>query len=317
MDQGRSETAVVTGGAGFIGSHLCDALIASGNRVICVDDLSGTDNSTRNIEPLLDHPAFTLVNAPVEAWADSADLMGIDCVFHQAAAKKSASRDDPSRDLRVNGLGTLRLLLRAADDGVRKFVHASTGSVYGHGNGRPWTEDSALSPVSFYGASKAVGESYCRVMAQDYGLDVTILRYFHVIGPRQASGPNGGVVPIFVRNCLEGLPLTIYGTGEQTRSFTSVHDIVRINQWAASTPAASGATYNCASGIRVTIRELADFVRAATSASSPVEHADWQPGDVRDVSVDNRRLTELGLTFDTDWRGLVREVIAHMSPVCA
>jgi UDP-glucose 4-epimerase len=127
----RSKRVVVTGGAGFIGSHLCEALLARENRVTCVDNLIGTDGSTRNLDHLLDDSRFELVTESVLDWANRVDLTGVDCVFHQAASKHAVALHDPELNLAVNGLGTLRLLLRAARDGVRRFVHASTGSVFG------------------------------------------------------------------------------------------------------------------------------------------------------------------------------------------
>ena len=232
---------VVTGGAGFIGSHLCEALLASDNRVTCVDNLVGTEGSTHNLYDFIDDPRFELVTDSVLDWADRTDLTGLDCIFHQAASKNTVALDDPELDLAVNGLGTLRLLLAAARCGVPKFVHASTGSVFGE-TGRAHCEDGLKQPVSLYGVSKLAGESYCAVIGRTFGLDYTVLRYYHVIGRRQDSSERGGVVPIFVRRCLEGRPLTIYGTGTQTRSFTAVHDVVRANVLALASARASYKT---------------------------------------------------------------------------
>ena len=127
----QSKEVVVTGGAGFIGSHLCDALVRRGHHVICVDNLVGTAASPRNVVQLLDHPRFELVTDDVLEWAQRAQLAGVEGVFHLAASKNSVCMDDPERDLAVNALATLRLVRAAARDGVRKFVHASTGSVLG------------------------------------------------------------------------------------------------------------------------------------------------------------------------------------------
>ena len=208
----------------------------------------------------------------------------------------------------MNGLGTLRLLLRAARDGVAKFVHGSTGSVFGETE-REHVEEGPKNPVSLYGISKLAGESYCRVIGETFGLDYTVLRFYHVIGPRQDASDLGGVVPIFARRCLEGRPLTIYGTGAQTRSFTSVHDVVRANMLAAVSPHARQAHFNCASGVRVSIQELAEFVVSETRSTQGIEYAPARAGDIQRFDVDNSRLRALGIDFDTDWRSTVRDVI--------
>lgn len=312
----KPERVVVTGGAGFIGSHLCEALLACGNHVTCVDNLVGTNGSTRNIDHLLDESRFDLVTESVLDWADRVELTGVGCVFHQAASKNAVALHDPELDLTVNGLGTLRLLRRAARDGVRRFVHASTGSVFGEASGRH-VEDGPKRPVSLYGVSKLSGESYCSVIGEAFGLDYTILRYYHVIGRRQDSSERGGVVPIFVRRSLEGRPVTIYGSGNQTRSFTAVADVVRANLLARGSACASRNDFNCASGVSVTIRELAEFVIAETGNPHQIKYAAARPGDIERFAVDNTKLRRLGLDFDADWRATVRDVIAWMqgSPV--
>jgi UDP-glucose 4-epimerase len=298
----------VTGGAGFIGSHLCDALLERGQDVVCVDDLVGTGGTTRNVEHLLDDPRFELVTEDVVEWA-TGGLAGVDCLFHLAASKNSVCREDPERDLAVNALGTLRLLRAAARDGVAKVVHASTGSVFGE-SGRRHGVDTPTRPVGYYGVSKLAAESYCRMIGDAEGLNWTILRYYHVIGPRQDGSDTGGVLPIFVRRALAGLPLTIDGDGLQTRSFTSVHDVVRANLLALASSAAARQTYNCASGLRVTVAELAAEVLAQTGSSSTLEYGPARPGDIRDFDVDNHGLRDLGLDFDTDWRATVGAVVA-------
>ena len=303
--------SVVTGGAGFIGSHLCEALLERGDRVTCVDDLSGCGRSLRNVLHLADHPGFDIVEEDVLDWARRADLSGVDRVFHEAVSKKTVSLADPERDLLVNTLGTLRLLLLARDQHVRKFVLASTGSVFGRAEERQ-VEETPRNPASLYGVSKTAAESYCQVIGSD-GLDYSVLRYYHVVGPRQDSSERGGVVPIFVRRCLEGRPMIIYGDGAQTRSFTSVHDVVRANLLVADAPAASRQAFNCASGIAVSIRELADFVADELGNRRPIEYAPPQPGDIARFDVDSSKLRALGLEFATDWRAMVREVIAAES----
>jgi len=286
---------VVTGGAGFIGSHLCDALIERGDEVCCVDSLVGTDNSTRNIGHLLAHPRFRFIDDDILWWVRRARVHDVDCIFHQAASKGSVCGEDPGRDLRVNAAGTLRLLELAQAQGVRKFVHASTGSVYGTTEGVR-SLATPLRPVSFYGVSKLAAEGYCNL----FPIDVTILRYFHVIGPRQGGR---GVVPTFIRQCLKGGPLTIHGTGEQGRSFTSVHDVVRANLWASEH---SGGVYNVASGINASVAQLADFIVQETGADVEIEHGPQRPNDAMKFDIDT---SGVGIDFNTDWRASVREAI--------
>jgi len=290
---------IVTGGAGFIGSHLCDALLERGHEVTCIDNLVGTGGSTRNVAHLVGRPGFRLVAEDVVEWVTRADLRGTDCVFHLAASKNNVCRADPERDLVVNALGTMRLARVAQEAGVRRLVHASTGSVLGE----------VGTPVSYYGVSKLAAESYLPVVGSEGGLDWTVLRFYHVIGPRQDDSDAGGVVPIFVRHALRGEPLTIDGDGGQTRVFTSVHDAVQAALIAMQHPGSRRATLTCASGVRVTVRELADYVIEQTGSRGGAHHGPQRAGDIRHFEVDNRRLRSLGLDFDADWRAIVRDVI--------
>ncbi len=303
----------MTGGAGFIGSHLCDALVSRGDRVVCVDNFVGTHGSKRNIDHLLHHERFEFVNEDLVEWAATADLSGIDTVFHQAASKNTVSIADPELDLTVNALGTQRMLRAAVRGKVRKFVHGSTGSVFGALRDYQ-DEEHPKNPRSFYGVSKLAGESYCRVIGEMCGLDYSVLRYYHVIGPRQDDSDTGGVVPIFIKRCEDKRDLTIYGTGEQSRSFTSVLDVVAANLLVAEKADASQQFFNCASGIRVTIQELADFIIAEMNSEVAITHEDFRPGDILDFNVDNAKIKKLGMTFNQDWRGVVRGVIESRDP---
>ena len=302
---------IVTGGAGFVGSHLCRRLLDLGNAVICIDNLVGTQGSTRNINDLLKRNNFQLIAEPYETWAAEASpeaYSDVDCIFHQAASKMTVCMVDPEKDLTVNALGTLRLLRFLTNAGIRKIVHASTGSVYG-GRVQKQDENHPNKPASFYGISKFAGESYCRVFGDLFDVDYTIFRYFHVIGPGQDDSDNGGVVPIFIRQMLRKKPLTIFGTGEQIRSFTSVADVVEANILAAIHPGAKKETYNCASGIQVSIQQLADFVIEAMGGNNTIQYEDWRPGDVKYFDVDNSKIRGLGMTFETNWKDVVGGVI--------
>ncbi len=293
--------AMVTGGAGFIGSHLVEALVKRGIEVVSFDDYSA--GKTSNLDHLRTSGLLTDFVGDVSVDADVRKAMkGVDTVFHQAASKKTICLKDPSRDLEVNGGGPLRLLQAAMDMGVEKFVHASTGSVYGEPVSFPQTEEHRLRPTSYYGVSKLAGESYVKTFAHLYGLDTTVLRYFHVYGPRQESSDVGGVVSIFLKKALQNKPLVIHGDGKQVRSFTWVGDVVEANIRSAINPVSTGKVYNCASGINVTIKELASMVLDLTRIKGILEFTDPLPGDIREFNVDNSLITnELGLSFNCDF----------------
>ncbi|MDO8542560.1 MAG: SDR family NAD(P)-dependent oxidoreductase [Opitutaceae bacterium] len=300
---------VVTGGAGFIGSHVCEELVRIGARVCCVDDYSA--GHARNVDFLRRHDNFEVVRADVcDRSAMSSVVAGADVIFHNAASKKNVCLIDPQKDLRVNGGGTLNLLELAREHGVRKFVHASTGSVYGEPTVFPTDEEHPLRPVSYYGVSKLAGERYVDVFHRLYKMDTTILRYFHVYGPRQESNQFGGVVSIFLRNILEKKPLTIFGDGHQERSFTWVKDLVRANLAAATRPESAGRVYNAASGIQVTILELAERMVEMMAAPVPIVHGEPLVGDIMHFDVDNRRIRgELGVEFERDFWGTLQRTL--------
>jgi UDP-glucose 4-epimerase len=178
----------------------------------------------------------------------------------------------------------------------------------------PQTEDHPLSPVSHYGVSKLAGERYVSLYNKMYGLNTTILRYFHVYGPRQEYNEFGGVVAIFIRNMLKGERPTIFGDGTQERSFTYVRDIVRANQLTAVSDKAQGEVFNCASGIKVTINWLAEAVIRHFGKSEAVAPAykDWLPGDIKVFDVDNSKIQRLGVVFERDFDAKLKETIMMM-----
>lgn len=285
--------AIVTGGAGFIGSHIVERLVKLGVETISIDNYSA--GKKENLEHLKEYPNFTEVNCDVLDYDKLDELMsGVEVVFHQAASKKTVCMADPRKDLDVNGKGTLTLLELAVKHKVKKFVHASTGSVYGEPRYFPQDEEHPLNPTSYYGVSKLAGEKYVRAFCDLYDLDATILRYFHVYGPRQESSDVGGVVSIFIRRILEGKPITIFGSGEQERSFTYVGDVVNANIAAASVKGIGGEAFNCASGIKVTIKELYDMVcKAMDVPGYPVKYGPWVPGDIIKFDVSNQKLGDI------------------------
>lgn len=309
------DSALVTGGAGFIGSHLCDELVRQGKRVVCLDNFVA--GRRENVAHLTPSPNFEVVEADV---SDLNSILpcfsGIDVVFHNAASKNSVCRIDPRLDLDVNGWGTWCVAEAARRTGVTKVVHASTGSVYGELVEDEQDETHPLAPRSFYGTSKLTGESYLRAFAEYFpSFRYSVIRYFHVYGPRQESGEYGGVIPIFIRRALEGEPLTIYGDGSQVRSFTFVRDDVEANLVLANSRESDGEAYNAASGIRVTILELARLVLDLLGRQDiPILFEDWRPGDIRNFKVDNRKMRTLGAQFPTSFpEGLTATVEWYVS----
>lgn len=300
---------IVTGGAGFIGSHICEALVELGANVISIDNYSAGKKS--NIVHLKDYSNFRDVKYDI-CESESLDEIfhGVDTVFHNAASKKNVCLISPQKDLRVNGGGTLNLLEYCLKHKVRKFVHASTGSVYGEPVIFPTDETHPLKPVSYYGVSKLSGERYVDVFNHLYGLNTTILRYFHVYGPRQESNEFGGVVTIFLRNILEKKPLTIFGDGSQMRSFTWVKDLVNANLLAAISKVSNGKVYNAASGIKVSIKELAERMIIITKSDSPILYDKPLIGDIMYFDVSNQRICkDLQMDFVKDFWGTFESMI--------
>lgn len=295
----KFKRAIVTGGAGFIGSHLVDALLQSGLEVVSLDDYSG--GKPNNLKHLKNNSKFTEVNCDITKIHElRPHFDGVDIVFHQAVSKMTVCMKDPRRDLEVNALGTFNLLELSRDLGVKKFVHASTGSVYGEAVYFPTDELHQLNPTSFYGVSKLAGEKYVRAFSHLFNMDATVLRYYHVYGPRQENSDVGGVVSIFARRALEGQPLIIYGDGSQLRSFTYVKDVVAINLLVAMSEHAKGEAYNCASGNKVTIGELATKILLALKQSPDmIEYRDWKLGDIVNFDVSNQKLRDLGVSWNT------------------
>lgn len=299
--------ALVTGGAGFIGSHLVEKLLSLGFSVTSIDDFSaGKKDNIRHLYPL---PNFKSIHTDItDIKAIRPYFEGIDVVFHEACSKNTVCMKDPTRDLEVNAKGTLNVLLCSLQAGISKFVHASTGSVYGEPLVFPTNEEHPICPVSYYGVSKLAGEKYVSLFRILHGMDTTVLRYFHVYGPRQDSSDAGGVISIFCRRAHEGKNLIIYGDGSQVRSFTHVDDVVRINLLAAVNMSMTGRMYNCASGIKVTIQQLAEAILGhSKNPSLKIEYRPWKPGDIRIFNVDNSRLRECGFEFSKDFKKGLKE----------
>ena len=285
--------AIVTGGAGFIGSHIAKRLLKDGHKVVILDDFSA--GKEENIPPGAQFRRVD-ISSPDELRTCEEDFRKCDVIFHNAASKKNICLRDPARDLQVNGGGTLMLLQLAYKHGVNKFVHASTGSVYGNVI-RTTTEDTRTTPVSYYGISKLTGENYVRLFHYAHDLNTTILRYFHVYGEGQETDPElGGVVAIFRDQIRRRIGITIHGTGDQERVFTHVEDIVEANMQAWKQASAYGQVYNCAASEKTTVGELADLLMDEYGEVE-IEYTDMLPGDIFWFNVSNEKIRQLGVNF--------------------
>jgi nucleoside-diphosphate-sugar epimerase len=299
---------LVTGGAGFIGSHLSEALVRRGVRVRVVDSL--TTGKRENIAHL---PEVEFIHGDLADPAVAARAVaGVDCVLHQAAIPSvPRSVEDPVTSHRANVDATLNVLVAARDAGVRRVVYAASSSAYGNAATLPKIETMAPAPLSPYALQKLVGEQYCRLFSTLYGLETVATRYFNVFGPRQdPSSPYSGVISLFIRALCDGRAPTIFGDGEQTRDFTYVGNVVDGVLRAAEAPGVSGEVINIASGGRISLIQLHAAVRALTGGPPQPHFAAPRAGDVRDSQADiakARRLLgyEPAVAFDV---GLERTV---------
>jgi len=301
---------LVTGGAGFIGSHIVDALFDRGDEVVVLDDLStgSPDNLRDGVE--------LIVGDIADPVATHAAVAGCDVVFHEAAHRAVGwSVDHPLETDRANVVGTLTLLLAARDADVRRFVYASSSSVYGGAEVRPTPETAPLVPRSPYAVSKLAAEQYCRVFTELYALETVSLRYFNVFGPRQRPDSQyAAVIPLFTQALAEGSRPEVHADGMQTRHFAYVADVVTANLLAADAPAeqCAGRAYNIAGTYAHTLLELLRYLDAILGTRAEPEFVGARAGDVRhslaDLSAAQRDLGyrpsvpfEDGLRYTVDW----------------
>jgi UDP-glucose 4-epimerase len=270
---------LVTGGAGFIGSNIVDALLARGDDVRVIDDLS-----TGYRENVPDGVELVEAGVADQAAVERA-LQGADLVFHEAAARAVLrSVEDPLSADTANVHGTLTVLKAAADAGVGRVVYASSSSVYGGADQRPTPETAPLLPRSPYAVTKLTGEHYCRVFAELYGLETVALRYFNVYGPRQRpDSAYAAVIPLFIDALRTGTPPEVHGDGKQTRDFTFISDVVAANLAAASAPAerCSGRAFNIAGGNEVSLLDILDHLGRILGVDPEPTFTEPRAGDVR------------------------------------
>jgi UDP-glucose 4-epimerase len=284
---------VITGGAGFIGSHLAEELTRQGHHVIILDDLS--TGKKENIEALLGKDNTEFIQGSItELPLLQRVFHGVHFVFHQAALTSvPRSIKNPQLSHAVNATGTLNVLLAARENGVRKVIYASSSSVYGDTPTLPKKEDMPPNPQSPYAVSKLTGEYYCRVFQQVYALPTVCLRYFNVYGPRQdPDSPYAAVIPAFLRKLFQGDSPIIYGDGEQSRDFTFVKDAVAANILASESKVTG--IFNVGKGDRISINELARLaIRLIGNSVEPV-HKEPRPGDVRHSLADISQIKAFG-----------------------
>lgn len=286
-----TETYVVTGGAGFIGSHLVERLINGGHRVRVVDNLStGKRDNLRHLSGFEFHEVSV---------TDLAALMsifkGVDYVLHQAALPSvPRSVDDPLGTNEQCVTGTLNVLLAARDAGVKRVVYAASSSAYGDAEGEFKHESLPPRPMSPYAVAKLAGEYYCQAFTECYGLETVCLRYFNVFGPRQdPMSKYAAVIPLFMTLMLRGERPTIYGDGEQSRDFTYIDNIVHGNLLAAKAPAAAGQVMNLATGGRIDLLELVDKLNRLLDTHIEPIHMPERPGDIKHSRASIDRAGEL------------------------
>jgi UDP-glucose 4-epimerase len=272
--------ALVTGGAGFIGSNIVDLLLERGDEVVVLDDLSSgyADNLRAEAE---------FVEGDVrDAAAVAAASRTCDVVFHLAASVgNKRSIDDPAGDSAINVLGTVNVLEAAREQGIAKVIFSSSAGIFGELKTLPIGEDHPQDPDSPYGVSKLAAEKHCLTYNKLYGMRNVCLRYFNVYGPHQRYDAYGNVIPIFAERALSGRDLVVFGDGEQTRDFVHVGDVAAAKQAAATHPDAAGV-FNLGSATRVTINWLADTVIGLSGAAVRKTYGPPRAGDVRDSLAD-------------------------------
>jgi len=275
---------LVTGGAGFIGSHLCEELNRRGERVRVVDSLITGKRANLAHVPNVEFIEGDLADVSVATRA----VHGIDYVLHQAAIPSvPRSVEDPITSNRANIDASLNLLVASRDAGVKRVVYAGSSSAYGNSPTMPKVETMPTAPLSPYALQKLVAEQYCQMFTRLYGLETVTIRYFNVFGPRQdPSSPYSGVISLFIRALCEGRRPTIYGDGEQTRDFTYVANVVDGVLRACQAKEASGEVINVATNGRVSLNQLFASLRDMIGATVEPIYEKPRAGDVRDSQAD-------------------------------
>lgn len=301
----KDKEVVVTGGLGFIGSHLTERLVED-NQVTVIDD--GSTGKLDNIKHL-NLENIELVMGSITDINLGEIFEGKDYVFHQAAmASVPQSIEDPLGSNQVNITGTLRVLMAAKDNGVKKVVTASSSAVYGDSTHMPHSEDAPLKPMSPYAVTKAAGELYCNVLSSIYGLPTVSLRYFNVFGPRQdPQSQYAAVIPHFIDAILNGEKPVIYGDGEQSRDFIYVKRVVDANILACESK--ETGVFNIALGKGTTINQLVEIISQVFGKDVKPIYAEERTGDIKHSMADVSRAVSFGFNPKGDFKEGLRETV--------
>ncbi len=309
-----AEPVLVTGGAGFIGSHLVEALVAAGHPVRVLDDLSTGQRD--NLAPFGSHVNLTVGDVGDPAAVEGL-MAGVSTVYHLAAlASVQRSVEKPLDSHHVCDTGTLLVLDAARRHGVKRIVYAGSASAYGIPAGEVQSEDDPLCPLSPYAAAKLAGEMYLQSFAATYGLETVRLRFFNVFGPRQrADSPYSGVIALFVAALMQGRTPSIFGDGLQTRDFVYVTDVVQALRKAATTPGVSGRVYNVGTGRKITLLDLIATLNDLLGTAIIPIHKDGRAGDIRHSCANISRIrSDLGYEPTMAFRdGLARTLAWYRS----
>lgn len=285
---------LITGGAGFIGSHVAELCLKDGHYTVVLDNLS-----TGTMDNVPDGAVFYKEDICSQTVSEILAREKVDIVFHHAAQiDVQTSVKDPQADAMINIMGTINLLEACKQAGTRKVVYASSAALYGDPCYLPVDENHPLQPQSCYGVSKHVPEQYLQVYSRLHGLDFTVLRYANVYGPRQAISGEGGVVAIFINALLAGQAPQIFGDGEQTRDFVFVEDVARANL--AAIHQGSGQVVNISTGKATTVSELYKIVKASCQVDCNPEYRPERPGDIRHSYLDSSKAQAI-----LNWKPLV------------
>jgi UDP-glucose 4-epimerase len=301
---------LVTGGGGFIGSHLAERLLERGDEVRVLDSFA-----TGRRENLAHLPGVELVEGDVQSFERVHHAVrGCDAVLHQAALPSvPRSIQDPLTTHAVNATGTLNVLLAARDAGVKRVVYASSSSVYGAHEHLPKREDQPVAPISPYAVSKLAGEGFCRSFTNIYGLECVSLRYFNVFGPRQdPMSQYAAVIPKFIAAALEGSRPVVFGNGEQSRDFTYIDNVVEANLLALESDAGAGEVFNTACGERVSLNAVLRMLSELSGVDLEPDHQPGRPGEVRHSQADIARAREtFGYQASIDFAEGLRRTFEH------
>ncbi|PYO02264.1 MAG: LPS biosynthesis protein WbpP [Candidatus Rokuibacteriota bacterium] len=304
---------LVTGGAGFIGSHLVERLLADGHHVCVLDNFSS--GSLDNLAFAGPGDSLTIVRGDIrDLGCVETAAAGVEVIFHQAAMRSvPQSVADPLGTTATNVTGTLHVLEAARRQNVRRVVYASSSSVYGERPDLPKRETQVPAPISPYGVSKLAGEQYAAVWTRLYGVETVGLRYFNVFGPRQdPASEYAAVIPRFILGALEGRAVEIHGDGQQSRDFTEVENVVEANVLAADAEAAAGEVFNVGCGDRISLLEILSQLEALLARPVQRSHTEARVGDVRHSEADidkARRL--LGFAPKVEFEAGLRRAVEY------